>query len=427
MTRRLEAMRLDPQALLDALPDVVVAVDADANVLWMNAAGEEQFGWRLDDIRGRSGVELLHPDDVATAVTALVSVQDKPLGTPVELRVRAREGGYRLVELRGRSGVQVADLQAVVLVLRDITERRRWDVAGGDTDLLQSIIDNAPAITMLLNGEGTIRGSSRALTRLLGRDLEFAIGRPFSHLVIDEDRHLVESEIALVVSLGGRRAFEARCNSVTGRSPVPMSITLVNLLDDQSVEGLVMTATDITPLADARAELHYLATHDSLTSLPNRTLIRDRLQHALAGARRRRSGVSVVFCDIDRFKAINDNFGHEVGDELLVEVALRLRSVTRASDTVGRLGGDEFIIVLEDETGEAAEALIARAELALQNPVLTRGQELFVSVSAGVARANESDGVDELLARADADMYRVKRNRQTTGERSHPKETDPGR
>lgn len=403
----------DPMTLLDSLPDVVVVVDTAATVLWTNAAGEELLGWQPADVHGRSGVELIHPDDVATATTALLSVQDKTVGTPVELRVRARDGGYRLVELRGRSAAQVPGIEGVVLVLRDITERRRWDVAGGDSGLLQSVLDNAPAITAILEGDGTIRGASRALTRLLGRDLEFAIGRPFTHLVADDDRHLVDSEIALVVSLGGRRAFEARCNSVVGRSPIPMSINLVNLLDDRSVEGLVMTATDITPLADARAALNHLATHDSLTGLPNRALLRDRLGHALAGAQRRESQVSVIYCDVDHFKDINDGFGHEVGDDVLVEIAQRLRSVTRASDTVARLGGDEFVVVLEGEERDISAAFLSRIEIALQNPVLSHGHEIFVGMSAGGATAHEGSGIDDLLARADAEMYRMKRNRQT--------------
>ena len=400
---------------MDALPDPVVAVDADARVLWTNAAGEEQLGWRREDIVGVSGAELVHPDDVATALTALVSVQDKDVGTPVELRVRGSDGNFRLVELRGRSALDVAGVDAVVLVLRDITERRRWEVSAGNTAMLQAIIDNAPSITMLLDGEATIRGSSRALTRLLGRDLEFVVGRPFRHLVADEDRHLVDTEMAFVAHVGGRRAFEARFNSIAGRPPVAMSITAVNLLDDRSVEGIVVTATDITPLADARAELHHIATHDNLTGLPNRALLRDRLQHALAGSRRRDTGVSVVFCDVDDFKYVNDTFGHEVGDDVLVEVAHRLRSVTRASDTVARLGGDEFVIVLEDSSTSAVNALLHRTEVALQNPILSRGHELFVSVSAAGATADNDCGIDDLLARADAAMYRVKRMRQGSG------------
>ncbi|MGI8794547.1 MAG: PAS domain-containing protein, partial [Acidimicrobiales bacterium] len=119
----------DPQALLDALPDPVVAIDAEGRVLWVNAAGEEQLGWNRREIVGTSGMELIHPDDMATALTALVSVQDKSLGTPVELRVRDRDAGFRLVELRGRSALDVRGVDAIVLVLRDITERRRWEVS----------------------------------------------------------------------------------------------------------------------------------------------------------------------------------------------------------------------------------------------------------------------------------------------------------
>ena len=403
----------DAEALLEQLPDAVVLIDADARVLWANRAAEEQLGWTLADVEGRPGDELIHPDDVATAMTALVSVQDKDLGSAVELRVRLAGGGYRLVELRGRSALEVPGVAGLVLVLRDITDRRRWEVAAGDSELLQSIIDNAPAITMLLTDDGVIRGSSRAMTRLLGRDLEFTIGRALAELAVDADRHLVESEVALAVNLGGRRAFEARFATVSGRSPVPMSVTIVNLLDDHSVGGLVATATDITPLAEARAELHRLATHDVLTGLPNRALLRDRLEHALEGAKRRSSHVSVVYADVDRFKDINDRHGHGCGDEVLVEIARRLASITRASDTVSRVGGDEFVIVVEDDDGAAVQRLLARVEEVMRAPVTVNGLELDVRLSAGFAsRAGASAGIDELLARADAEMYRVKSTRQ---------------
>src|SRR4051794_9192133 len=164
---------VDPEALLGELPDIVVLIDANANVVWANRAASEQLGWDLSAVTGRSGLELVHPDDVATAATALVSVQDKANGTVVELRLRDAGGGYRLVELRGRAALDVPGVRGVVLQMRDITDRRQWEVAAGDSGLLQAIIDHAPAVTMLLSADGVIRGASRAMTRILGRDLEF--------------------------------------------------------------------------------------------------------------------------------------------------------------------------------------------------------------------------------------------------------------
>ena len=404
---------IDPTALLDALPDIVVVIDGDANIVWANRAASEQLGWELAEVAGRSGIELIHPDDVATATTALVSVRDKAIGSAVELRVRDTTAGYRLVELRGRAALDVQGVGGVVLQLRDITDRRQWEVAGGDSALLQAIIDNAPAVTMLLSADGLIRGASRAMTQLLGRDLEFTRGRALAELAIDADRRLVESEIALVVGNGGRRSFEARFPSVSGRVPVPMSVTVVNLLDDQSVRGLVVTASDITSLAEARAELHHLATHDALTGLPNRALLRDRLEHAIAGAKRRASSVSVVYVDIDRFKAVNDDLGHAAGDDVLVEVARRLRSVTRTSDTVARVGGDEFVIVIEDDHDRSIDRLVDRIDEVMTELVAINGRPLTVSVSAGGAsHDSHTAGIDELLARADAAMYRRKTNRR---------------
>lgn len=399
---------IDAQAVLDALPDIVVIVDEAARVVWANRAAGEQLGWDPDAVAGTSGLDLIHPDDAATATTALVSVQDKAVGTAVELRVRAADGGYRLVELRGRPALEVAGVGGVVMVLRDITDRRRWEVAAGDSALLQAIIDNAPAVTMFLSADGVIRGASRAMTRLLGRDLEFTLGRHLAELATDADRRMVESEIALAVSHGGRRSFEARFPSVSGGSTVPMSVTVVNLLDDLSAGGLVVTATDITSLAQARAELHHLATHDVLTGLPNRALLRDRLEHAMAGAKRRASALSVIYVDVDQFKEVNDENGHGAGDEVLVEVARRLKGVARSSDTVARIGGDEFVIVLEDGSNGAVDRVVHRIGAVMREPIDVGGKPLAVSLSAGGASTDASDGIDDLLARADAEMYRAK-------------------
>jgi diguanylate cyclase (GGDEF)-like protein/PAS domain S-box-containing protein len=405
---------IDASALLDQLPDIVVVVDGDANIVWANRAASEQLGWDLAEMTGRSGIDLIHPDDVPTAATALLSVRDKDVGSAVELRIRDTTNGYRLVELRGRAALDVKGVDGVVLQMRDITDRRQWEVAAGDSALLQAIIDNAPAVTMLLSADGVIKGASRAMTQLLGRDLEFTRGRPLAELAIDADRRLVATEVALVVSNGGRRSFEARFPSVSGRVPVPMSVTAVNLLDDQSVRGLVVTASDITSLAEARAELHHLATHDGLTGLPNRALLRDRLEHAIAGAKRRSSCVGVVYVDVDRFKAVNDELGHAAGDDVLVEVADRLRSVTRTSDTVARVGGDEFVIVIEDDD-RSVERLVTRIDQVMAEPIDINGRPITVTVSAGGSSDDSSAmGIDELLARADAAMYRTKSHRRTT-------------
>jgi diguanylate cyclase (GGDEF)-like protein len=160
----------------------------------------------------------------------------------------------------------------------------------------------------------------------------------------------------------------------------------------------------------AEQNLQFVATHDALTSLPNRTMFSDRLSQALAQAQRYNRHLALLFVDLDGFKTVNDTFGHEVGDVLLREIASRLRACLREGDVVGRIGGDEFVVLIE-EFGEPAQlALVARKILeTMAQPVAVRGEECRVTASVGIS-AYPQDGKDSqtLLKNADSAMYRAK-------------------
>jgi diguanylate cyclase (GGDEF)-like protein len=158
-------------------------------------------------------------------------------------------------------------------------------------------------------------------------------------------------------------------------------------------------------------ELAHQAVHDALTGLPNRLQVADRLEQALARSSQTGVEVAVLFIDLDRFKLINDGRGHAAGDELLVAVAERLRHVVRSGDVVARFGGDEFVVVCEDQTADFEAALVAgRIIDALQEPVVVNGQEIFLSASIGIAMADGTGTPESLLRDADAAMYRAKAN-----------------
>jgi diguanylate cyclase (GGDEF)-like protein len=157
-------------------------------------------------------------------------------------------------------------------------------------------------------------------------------------------------------------------------------------------------------------ELAHHALHDQLTGLPNRTLFNDRLELALARTERQPSSVAVLFMDLDRFKVVNDSLGHTVGDELLVEAASRLSRIVRPSDTVARFGGDEFMVLCEDLSGEEEAVTIAkRLEDGVAQPFAIDGHEIFIGASIGIAFAGHpSERPDELIRNADQTMYRAK-------------------
>jgi diguanylate cyclase (GGDEF)-like protein len=156
-------------------------------------------------------------------------------------------------------------------------------------------------------------------------------------------------------------------------------------------------------------ELRHQAFHDTLTGLPNRALLQDRIGHALAGTQRSGGTVAVFFCDLDGFKAVNDSLGHQAGDHLLALVANRLRGILRIGDTVARLGGDEFAVLLDDvESAEVATALAARIVAVLREPVSMGAQQIKLSVSVGVAFGDHTVDTEQILSEADTAMYEAK-------------------
>jgi diguanylate cyclase (GGDEF)-like protein/PAS domain S-box-containing protein len=400
--------------LLDALPDPVILIDDHARLLWGNATAERAFGWSKDEMVGQTVDHLVHPDDLGTAMASLLSVQRKLLGSTVELRLRNRAGTYRSYEVRGRNLSEQPAVGGIVLSMRDLTDRGRWEVAHGDEVLTRAVLDHAPGITMLLDSFGRLRGASRALTTILGRDLETTLGHHLRELVVHADAMTVEAELALAVSEPGTRAFEVLFTTKDDSTTVPMSITVVNLLDDRIIEGLVVTAVDVTRLAEARERLQHLANHDQLTGLPNRGALTERLEDALLAAERRGATVSLLYCDVDRFKGVNDRHGHLAGDHVLREIADRLLTATRSGDTVARMGGDEFVVLVADGTPRGIDALVRRIQAALEAPIaLPTGGEVNVGITTGWAAARGDSDVDDLLGRADAAMYDAKRSKQS--------------
>ncbi len=173
---------------------------------------------------------------------------------------------------------------------------------------------------------------------------------------------------------------------------------------------MVGTAQDVTERRRFERELAHQAVYDSLTGLPNRTLLLDRLTQALARVGRHERGLALLFIDVDNFKAVNDSFGHSVGDRLLIDVGDRLRGTLRSSDTVARFGGDEYVMLCEEVHGEHdGVGAAARVEAAFNEPLMLEGESHRISVSIGVAVASSAAATpDDLLRDADTAMYNAK-------------------
>ncbi len=192
----------------------------------------------------------------------------------------------------------------------------------------------------------------------------------------------------------------------------PARITLSLLRDEAgTLIGRVLCVQDISAQKLLEEELRQAALYDPLTRLPNRRLLRDRVEHALVLRNRRHTGVAALFLDLDDFKQVNDTFGHDVGDEVLVEVARRLVECIRECDTLARHGGDEYVMLLEDLAGpEQITSMGQRVLAEFKEPVHTMSGRIAVSASIGIHVAADDDDYDSLLREADRAMYDAKRS-----------------
>ena len=174
--------------------------------------------------------------------------------------------------------------------------------------------------------------------------------------------------------------------------------------------GAIVTHTDTTIHHSVQDVLAEMAFHDSLTGLPNRTLIMDRIRMALIRAQRSEIFPAVMFIDLDGFKAINDTYGHGAGDEVLVQVSERLRATVRNGDTCGRWGGDEFVLLLDLTDPALIEGLVQRTQQAFVEPLHVEGVEITIGLSIGVVVSRYAEGVADVVRRADEAMYAAKRS-----------------
>lgn len=369
-----------------------------------NPAAERLFGWQLEDKLGSSALELVHDDDVALALSSVETVAGKDAGSPIELRVRAADS-WLLVELTGtRYDDDGQDL--LVLALRDISERRRWEIAHGDNAAFRAAVHHAGALLLLLDPDGCIRSGSAAVTRDLGHDPEHVQGRHIAQLIHTEDRPRMAEALD---QLGdpdkpGRQRFEARVESQLGRA-VPYQLDVASLGADPTIEGYVVSGHDISQLDEARRQLSHNAAHDDLTGLLNRSGFIERLSHDLATGQTNRT---LAFIDLDRFKPVNDRWGHAVGDRVLAIIARRIEAAVRGTDYVGRLGGDEFAMVVAASDPGMTAVIVDRVEAAISEPITLADDEARVTATVGVAVVSPGSTAESLLAAADARMYEAK-------------------
>jgi len=282
----------------------------------------------------------------------------------------------------------------------------------GSERRLRSLAQNSTDVNMVVDREQTITFESSAVEHVLGHASDSRVGEPAFAEVHPDDRVSVDRLFAEVVrSPGAEATAELRQRHADG-SYRWTEVVLKNLLDDPAVDGVVVNYRDVTRRRELEEELRHQAFHDSLTGLANRALFVDRLQHAMSRKRGFALPLAVLFIDLDDFKTINDSLGHGEGDAVIVAVARRLQDVLRSGDTIARMGGDEFAVLVEDAVdGDAPLDVAARIRDALQAPFGRGRNDLFVRASVGLtAWHSTEETADDLIRNADIAMYTAKAN-----------------
>ena len=275
-------------------------------------------------------------------------------------------------------------------------------------ELFAALVESADDAIITTTLDGRILTWNRGAERLYGYAAVDVLGQPNTFLMPEDLR----DEMAEVSQRLAQRNRVEHYESVrvhrTGRR-IDVSLSVSPVLDGDRVVAIASIARDITGRKHVERMINHLAFHDGLTGLANRTLLLDRLQHALARAHRTGGFVAVIYLDLDDFKEVNDRLGHAAGDQLLQAVSARLQPLLRPGDTFGRLGGDEFVVVSDRIPNERAAVGIAeRLATALSEPFEFDAARVQVTASIGVATGDSEIDADRLLANADRAMYAVK-------------------
>jgi diguanylate cyclase (GGDEF)-like protein/PAS domain S-box-containing protein len=336
-------------------------------------------------------------------------------------------GGMRSVEicLRRKDGRPIWLLESVHLLdsdgggprvlegtLIDITDRKLTETALRDSEARYRLMaENSTDLIARTTARGVLVYASDAVRSLLGYEPSEIVGHSVLEYIDPDDHHIVRRHTEGIGLGNTARTYSYRARRKDGTFVwFETTSRPIESSKEGGIDEIVSVSRDISERRRAEEQIEYQAYHDALTGLPNRLLFRDRLTIALAHAKRQERPLAVMFLDLDRFKLVNDTLGHSFGDELLRVVAARLRSVLREGDTIARMGGDEFTVLLGDLRSADDAAKTAQKLLdTVAYPVTVEGHELYVTTSIGIALfPNDGDNAEALLKSADTAMYRAK-------------------
>jgi len=398
--------------LVERMREGLAQAGNDGVLQFVNDRFCEMVGYERAELVGMQGDSLLAYSEDIALVREKIRMRMRHVADQYEVRVRRKDGTIIWLEIGGAPVVDAAgNVVGSIGVHNDVTERRMAEEALRESEARYRLMaENSTDMISRTSNRGILLYASDACRRLLGFEPSELVGRSFYDFVFDADRDEVR-HLSSLIHESGPTTFAYRVEKKDG-SLVWFETTSRSVRDvfTGKIREIVGVSRDVTERKRVEEQIEYQAYHDALTGLPNRRLFRDRLTVALAHARRMKHPLAVMFLDLDRFKVVNDTLGHSTGDELLKTVGTRLQSSLREEDSIARMGGDEFTILLADLKSTDDSAKIAQKVLdTVAQPLKIDGTELFVTTSIGIALfPSDGDTAEALLANADHAMYRAK-------------------
>ncbi len=389
--------------LFNQAGDSVMIVDGGMRIISVNDQACRRFGYAREEFLGMAATDVNFGFTGGRALLAGLRAGQAQL---LRTEKRCKDGSSFPAEVQ-ISHFDDAGEEFFLAVIRDLSDRAEAERQLRESEQrFREVIEMTPAGYLLAGGDGVLRDVNPALCTLSGYPRQMLLGLRLAELFESFPLASLEGDG------GGPTAVQGVEAVLRHRHGCPIHV-LFNGSIKRDADGRALSLTglmtDITGRKAAESRLHELATHDTLTGLPNRALLGERVQQMLDACPYGAS-VAVMFLDLDRFKEVNDSFGHEMGDVLLCEVAARLRKVIRPTDIIARLGGDEFVVAAHCATGAAAASRIADKLLdVLTAPVSVGGSDVIVGASIGISMYPQDAQTRELLFQtADTAMYRAK-------------------